>query len=398
MYRRPNKYDFYIITLIALLAFGEFGGALQLTRVAGICFMPALLSGSRKIINDIKKLKKFVLIVLSWCVLSLLWTGNAERGLQEIIYYFVHLCVFLEVVTFSLLSNKRLFSISMGWAIAVLGTAIVAVWELKTGLHLPYCRFDSDLILHTGFIRRFAAATFFNFNDYEVFLCYSLPFLFVGIGQSERIQTLFFFFAALLAAIAIILFNASRGATVSAGIICTIGLTKVLKNRGKHIKILVIIMVALFIITLAENIDTIMVNLIGRMDSMSVTESSRTEIWGLAFECLVNTLFMGTGIAGVEKGMSVVSNHYLAPHNMFIEIAVEFGLVIFIYVLLNILKMLKFTIRNHSPYKKVLYATFFALPFIAIISSKYLLCVDLYVFFGSLYVLVYNEKYSQTIH
>lgn len=398
MNSKQNKYDFYIVTLIALLAFGEFGGALQLTRAAGILFIPALYSGSNKVIKKIQKPRKFILIILLWCALSLLWTGNIDRGLQEIIYYVVHFCIFLEVIVFSLLANKRLLSISIGWAIAVFGTAIVAVWELKTGQHLPYCRFDDDLILYTGFVRRFAAATFYNFNDYEVFLCYSLPFLLVGIEQSKNLRTLVFFFAALLAAIVIILFNASRGATVSAVIICAIGLISVLRNSGKHIKILVIVMVALFISTIIENFETIMTNLIGRMDSMSVTESSRTEIWGLAFECLINTLFIGTGIAGVEKGMSVVSNHYLAPHNMFVEIAVEFGLFVFIYVLVKLFIMIRITRNSHLPYKKVLYATFLALPFIAIISSKYLLCVDLYVFFGSLYVIVNNEKYSQLIY
>ena len=60
--------------------------------------------------------------------------------------------------------------------------------------------------------------------------------------------------------------------------------------------------------------------------------------------------------------------------------------------------MIRTTRNSHLPYEKIIYATFLALPFIAIISSKYLLCADLYVFFGSLYVLVNNEKYPQTIH
>lgn len=394
-----NKYDIFVIVLIAALAGGEFGGALQLSRAAGLLFSPLLITAMSKVnYSLLKGPRTIVSIILGWCFLSLIWTGNFERGLQECVYYIVHFLVFFEIIVFSYLSKNRLRSISTGWALAVFITAFIALWEYNTGQHLQYSRYDEDLVLYTGYVRRFAAATFFNFNDYEVFLCYSLPFLFVAINQERKMKELLFFFFSLFAAIIIILFNASRGATIAAAIISIAGFFKVTKMHGKKYGIVIFAMAAIFITILFFNIDLILQNLMGRIESGAVLENERLGIWTLALRCLENTYFFGTGIAGVESGMSVVSNYYLAPHNMFIEMLIEFGVLIFTVFIIGLWKLFIIANNKKNAFRGILIALFLALPFISIVSSKYLLCVDLYVFWGSFYVVVNNEKYSQSIY
>ncbi|MDE6160012.1 MAG: O-antigen ligase family protein [Bacteroidaceae bacterium] len=394
MARKLNKYDIYVVILIASLASGQFGGALQLSRALSILLIPILLrvyTTLPKVIT--RRPKQFVVIILFWSIISLLWTGSFERGLQECVYFIVHMFYFLEIIVFTYKSQNKLLSVSIGWAIAVLVTSSIALWEIQTGQHLSTGRFEEDILLYTGFARRFASATFFNFNDYEVFLCYSIPFILFAIYSVTDFKKLVFFFFVLLCAVTITCFNASRGAAISALTMVFIGLWGALKQNSMS-KIPLILLLFVFVFFLYEFSDEILLNLTARLDTTSAFESDRTEIWYLAFLCLLNTGLMGTGIAGIETGMSVVSNHYLAVHNLFVEILVEFGIFIFFYIVSILFKMFLYTLRGKTKYKRIILSTFLVLPFIFIVSSKFLLCPDLYAFISSFYILVYHDKFA----
>lgn len=390
-----NKYDWLLIIMITSLAGGEIGGALQISRAIGLISLPIFLIVRKNVCSSIRnKPETFASIILLWATISLLWTGNVERGLQEWVYFLVHLSMFLEIIIFSTLCKNRIRSIAIGWSVAVLFTSFIALWEFTTGQHLSYCRFENDMILQTGFVRRFAASTFYNFNDYEVFLCYSSVFILVGIKESTKLKDLLLFFSAILVAIVIVLMNASRGATISIAFLVAVGLWSIVRNGSRSNKLLIYLLVGLFLFVVIKYIDVILVNLYARTENAAMLESDRTEIWDLAYQCLLNTYLIGTGIAGIESGMSVVSNHYLAIHNLFIEILVEFGVLIFAYTLTKLYKMYRHIRRSTYSYRNILLATLFILPMIGIVSSKYLLCPDLYVFIASLYIFVYNEKYA----
>ena len=398
MMNKQNKYDYYLIALIASLGAGEFGGALQLPRAIAILLIPALLKAAATTPKHIiKKPRTFAVVILAWSFISLAWTGSFERGLEELVYFIVHMLYFLEIVVFTSKSNKQIRSISTGWCIAVLATAAVAFWEIQTGQHLITSKMQEDKVLSTGFVRRFASATFYNFNDYEVFLCYSVPFLLVAISTMKKWKETTLFFLALLCAVVVCIFNASRGATIAILTMTVLGLLGII-NKSSTSRKYIFVLVSLFTFILYKYADAIFMNLAARLEISTMAESGRTEIWYLALLCLENTMFIGTGIAGVEKGMSVVSNDYLAPHNLFLEILVEFGIFIFTFIAGILLKMLRHTAKGKSPYKRIIIATFIAWPIIAIVSSKYLLCPDLYAFIASFYVLIYHEKYTQTIH
>lgn len=393
MIDKLNKYDYFVIVLIASLSAGEYGGALQMARAMTILLLPALLkAGLSTPKYIIKQPRIFATTILLWCIISLAWTGSFYRGLEELVYFVVHMLYFMEIVVFTYKSNKKINSIATGWAIAVLITSMIAVWEIRTGQHLVTGKIQDEVVLHTGFVRRFASATFYNFNDYEVFLCYSAPFLLVAISKIKKMKNILFFILALLCVIIIVFFNASRGAIISIFIMVPIGLWGVIKQNAMP-KISLVLMLILFAFALYEVSNDILMNLTARLEMASMFESARIEIWYLTLLCLENTMFIGTGIAGIEKGMSVVSNHYLAPHNMFLEILVEFGVFIFIYIIVTLYKMFRYALRVNSQYKLIILSTFLAWPIISIVSSKYLLCTDLYAFIASFYVLIYNEKY-----
>lgn len=390
-----NKYDWLLIVLITALAGGEIGGALQISRAIGLISLPIFLGIRKNVCGYIRNQPEtFTAVILLWATFSLLWTGDVERGLQELVYFIVHFSIFLEIIIFSALSKNRIRSIAIGWSAAVLITSLIALWEFTTGQHLSYGTFENDIILHTGFVRRFAAATFYNFNDYEVFLCYSSVFILVGIKESTKSKDLVLFFSAILAAFVIVLMNASRGATISITFLVAVGLWSVIRNGSRSSKSLVYLLASVFLFVIIKYIDIILINLYARAENSSMFESGRTEIWHLAYQCLLNTYLMGTGIAGIESGMSVVSNNYLAVHNLFIEILVEFGIFIFVYTISILYKMYRHIRKSTYSYRKILLATLFILPMIGIVSSKYLLYPDLYAFIASFYVLVYNEKYA----
>lgn len=395
-----NKYDTFIVLLIGGLAFGCLGGALQVSRLIGIILLPyALKCLTQRKSSYIKTPTSLVIIALFYIGASLLWSSNIGRGIEEFVYYGVHFLLFLEIIAFSQRSTNPYMNVAIGWLIAFLLTAIVAFWELHTGQHLTSSVHDEITMSQgNGIVLdfKFAAATFTNYNDYETFMCYCFPFLIFLLNNVRTKIHKAGMICTIIVLLYIIINNASRGAIVSVSIMLIVNFFCRSRNLKGFIKVLIISLMgfALFAYVFRD----VFVNILFRLGNTTMFEgNSRTEIWDRGFECLNGTSFMGTGVGGLYDTMALYSSggDVIALHNMFMELLVTFGLLLFGLFAVSLISMCKRSLSTPTYLKHTLLCIIFPMPFYFIINSTYLLSPSLFLFMASFYVFAYGSKYIQ---
>lgn len=385
--RKYNIYDWLIIVLLSSLAAGGLGAGFQLVRVLAIVFFPFMFAknGTIRYLNGYKT---FFIFLVVYSALSFLWTPNVSEGMKHFIYIVVHFILFFEIIFFSKYSKNAERSILTGWFIAVVITLIIAFWELTTDNHLPTAFQESDLMLVVDGLalhRKFAAVTFGNLNGYVTFLCFALPFLFyrtvTSLGNKKMsLLNVFVVICCIFCCTA----NGSRGGLLSCAIMVVIFLIYLPKNRTTRLVRWGTVIALLVAIPLLEDYFSV---LSAKAGSGIFEDESRMYIYTTYVRMFLDTMGMGTGIGGLLTMAS--SYRVITPHNLFLEILCEFGIIIFIFFIRFLVKLfLRFT-KNKDRYVKMLgYIAFFSLPFASIINSGYVFSAYIYCSFASLIVLL----------
>ena len=397
-----NRYDVILFILAASTCFGNLGGALQVDRLLAILFSPILLYTIQKVGYGyaISIMKVLGMIFLYMC-LSFVWTPDREEAFKELFYYPVHFVLLLEIIVFSRLAHKPLKSISRGWLCAVILSSIVAYWEITTGNHLSIAKEVSethnmgggDILQHMT-----ASVTFNNYNSYVTFLCFSFPWLFYIILDSERgIVEKTLSIAALIVLSIIIIINASRGGLLAILVMLSCYVLMSRKSRMKTMLLFSIILVTVYLLlSYGEAITAVMAS---RASGGGLFEDeARSVIWLNALKTFADTWGFGVGIGGIHEGMAKFAQGGITvTHNMILEILVQYGIVITIVVILFLWRMFKRTFKITDKTRKVvLVMTFFAMPAYLIIDSGYLLNVHFYVFIATIFVFTYYERIKLT--
>lgn len=393
---KKYKYDYFIFILVASLASGNFGGSLQLVRVLGILLFPKFYSSLKySSINYLRAPKQFAIFFMIWSAFSFLWTVDIKSGITDYLYFIIHFVLFFEIIVFSKRAKNPFLAISLGWAVALFATSIIAFWELQTGGHLSTSKLEEGFMVNRDgeiVIKRFAAATFYNYNMYELFICYCTPFVIYlnMIAKKFKFTVLYFFLLVIALYIAVI--NASRGAILSLAIMMAVGLYGLSKERKVN-RSAVTFFAILSIVFVFYKKDTILDNLMYRMSVTDMLDGhTRYDVWYRAWDLFVNSYGLGTGIGGLRKGMLTVSevDDVIASHNLFLEVLLVHGIFVFIMFFACVFKMFKkaYKVKQFNT-RIVLLAAFFALPVYSIINSTYLQSPSLYVYFASLYVLIF---------
>lgn len=389
-----------IVMLLASLAFGNIGGALQVSRLLAILFAPIMINR----VTSCKFAKTYlqvIFIFLSYSALSLLWSFDRSRGVEEMIYYIVHFMFFFEIIVFSRYAVNPANSISKGWMYSVVMTLVVALWEITTDNHLALSRQESGSVMNTGteiLMRNFASVTFGNYNSYVTFLCFALPSVFYRMMQITSFKfKIMVPIVVLLLSVVCILFNASRGGLVAVAVMFGIYFFMSSKNKNSLLSfILVIVAGILILFCFGENM---LLAIVARSSEGGLFEdSARMEIWYVALKTLAASLGFGTGIGGLQQGMSHFTNGITVPHNIFFEILAQFGILIcFIFVCFYFCLLLKMRRVHDLDMKRLLHIALLSFPIIAIINSTYLLNVTLFAYFSTIVVYV-NYDYIKSVH
>lgn len=391
-----NKYDIYILLLIASTIFGGIGGALTVPRLLGILLVPKLFG----IVN--RENLKYLSLLRSWCVafyvfalVSMLWTPDKAEGFKELVYYLVHFLIFFEVIVFSRKALSPLQFITIGFALCVLLTSVVGFWELTTDNHLAYSALDeaSESTMNGELIiRNFAAVTFYNLNGYVTYLCFCLPFLLYGFSLEEKLLKRLSFIA-LVIAIVLILCNASRGGMFT--IVICLAVFFMMSQKNKTLIYSFIVLIGGLLYILYKYGDTILFILSMKLaDGGATTDDVRSEIWSNALKVLVEYCGFGCGIGGMFAAMEqFAKGGCTITHNIFLEVLCQYGVIFCLAFVFFLFKLFKTGLKLLDKKRSVLVSiALVSFPMTGIINSGYLLAPHLFIALASIYVFANYER------
>ncbi len=381
-----NKFDIFLFLLIFSVVGGVYGGSLTLPRLFTILLFPNLII--LLLNNQCKYIHSFITFFSLWWLyglFSILWTSDIENAGKELVYYLINFSYFLELISFAKYANNPLRTISLGWVTGFFFTSLIAFWEFATDQHLSVSALKSDSMFNLEYgrvvLRRFASATFGNYNNYVTYICFSFPFLFFFAEEKKK------FFIPILGLIAFLIvgYNASRGGFLS------LSLFVILYVLFSKSKIGTLIIMLCFSFLLFNNPFEI---LFSRVESM---EDSRLHIWENSLSLWEDSFFIGSGMGSMIESMRNFSTTgILITHNLFLEILVQYGFLIFIPIIFFVVflfqKVLMLTNDNR---KFLVMSSLIAMPFYTIINSGYLLSSSTYAFFASLYIFA-NYEYIKS--
>lgn len=397
--KKYNRYDIYIFILIASLVAGNLFGALQVPRVLAITlFLPCLQNYSRvsKAVSNIKNwLSLFILFSFTSC----LWTpAGLDDGLVASVYNVVHVILFVELIIFSSCARNPVKDIIYGFLFAFAISAVIAFWELTTDQHLETSKTKEAVASNTGtevYMRYFAAVTFYNFNMYVTFLCFTLPFLFYGMSDKTNGTRLrLVFVAATATAVILLLYNGSRGGLVAFVIMTAIYFVSYLLGR-KSGTFYIIILVVLLVFVLYHYGSIILNTLIMRGAVQGAfEEESRLVIWTNVIQVIKEYYALGCGAGGLYVAMEKYAfGGITVAHNIFLELLSEYGALFFAVFFFFLVSIFKRARQIEDKNRKIcLYQALFSFPIVGIINSTYLTQPVLWATMSSLYILAYYER------
>lgn len=380
---------------IILLGFGVIGGAFRPIRIVIILCLPFTiksLSGiQKKDINQHKFVFLFFMFWISYGILSLFWINDVIEGIKEVVYLLINFIGFFTVVIFAYRANNTHNTIIKGWRFLFLCTMPIAFCELFLNRHL-YVNSYEDLYAYGGILRRYASVTFGNLNAYNLVIVYALPFViatvFKELGKIKLISILLISL--------IILMNSSRGAFFCLILVLMIVLSMFFKNNNIVNKKFIWLLLLAPMVLAIKYYDLIIGQIIGRFrEESSDGEGYRFRIVEESFHILEDYNFFGVGSGNFQVIMKEYLNDYnfFSPHNLFLEILVQYGVIIsflFIYLLYRMYKQMKKVFTSYQ--KFILLSFFITLPISSIINSSYILNSYFWVYLASIYIFSYNFK------
>ena len=350
-----NKYDCVIIVLIASLAFGHFElfRAFHPIRILGLLLIPIYIHHG--ILSYYRHFSNWMILFGVWAVymfFSLLWTPDVYGGfVGTFVMFSMFLCITLLFFCVKRAENP-IHSLCRGWLLFALLTLPIAYWEIFTGNHLSSGSFNANDVINNHY-RVFAAVTFRNLNSYVLMLCYSIPFLVMMFidNSTKRIEKVFSLLTYFLVTIVLII-NASRGGYVCLIISLLILFCYIYIKINVYLKILIttaIVMVFIYFLDHLEDIN-LFFQIYERFSSTSSAFEDDNRIYLIieGLKIFYRTCFLGGGIGSMTSLYEqYTDSNILYAHNMFIELLIEYGLIIPILLFYMIFKSI-FRMRNTS--------------------------------------------------
>jgi teichuronic acid biosynthesis protein TuaE len=400
-----NIYDYLIIALLTLLGFGIIGGAYSPIRIAVLLLVPAILFGVRKIALSriLKYATAFLFFFFLYALISFFWTLDQTQGAKELIYYLLYIILSFEMVFFSRKAKWPLNSICMGWIGAVLITLPTAFQELIFDKHLSLSLLDSDTMINIGegIVRQkiFASATFGNYNGYVTFLAFALPFLYAYSLSRKSINSLFLSFSVVIIVSGIILVNASRGGVLSSFMLAAIAFIFTYKKSMVYHRSLIFFIYISIAVSLFLYFSIIGAQLMTKLNVVSmIGDESRSSLASSSLQILSSSDFMGTGVGSLVVAFMNFGNiDIYIPHNFFIELLVQYGVIVAGFFLVILVQLfVAGWISNNEIVRFTVMSGLATLPIVGVINSGYWLSPIYWAFFASLFAMVdYREHHSR---
>ncbi len=389
-----NKYDVILFILVVSLFFGTFGSPVTVVRVLSIVLLPLMLKVlTFKIYTYIRPFMIYFMIWYLYMLISMFWTSDAVEGMKELLYYFLNFVLFFEFIIFSRLAKRPLLTISVAWITAFLLTSTIALWEIITDHHLYLSKLSGDRLRNNGLEAihfRFASVTFYNYNNYGLFICYCLPFIFYSLmGNRDRIIR-YLSIISIFLSVYILFTNSSRGSILSLLIMSLIYIIYMFFEGNKKQRHTLLFILLAMVLLLVKYGKLLLYQFMFRMTNTEILEDyNRTSVLKDAWHLFLDTFGFGTGVGSMVASLAKIrgeSADILVPHNIFMEMLMQHG---FIFTLVPTLFLLYlFMISTHLPkgQKLVIFCALLPFPFFGVTSSGYLLSSSLWCFIATIYI------------
>lgn len=393
---------FIIFLIIALLSLGGLGGSFQPSRLL-ILLSPFLLPFFMKkphlnFDSGIKYGLKFYFLWLVYGIISLMWSADPETGLSsEIIVMFIGMLSLMMFPYYLQYDEKSVKLIRNAWIAGYLITLPIAFYEITTMQHFSYTE-EERLLGGIGDYFPFASVFFGNYNNYCVYICLCFPFMFWGFVDSQK--KLWKIFYALLAGIGIliILINTNRTSIV----IFVLYLLSFIRFNWRSLFTFIGLLVILvgsyqFLPASLQNSLDILFNYRVNVDySQDESGLLRLGLFNDGIRFLEDSYGFGSGAGSFETLMLKSPNYdgISNPHNIFLEILSQYGILIFGGFLVWLIIIARGIYKNtsYSPsVKRIFYIAIICIPIIGIINSDALGYTVWWVYFTSLAMLAFID-------
>lgn len=400
-FRENNIYDIVLTALVALLVFGSIGNGAQPVRLAILGLSPFMLMDAFRGRHASLEYYRYECFFLAfwWTVgLTFLYRSmEMAESVKHLIYLFIHITGFLEVLWLACRARNPQRAICRGWIILLLITVPIAVWEITGGTHLPTTIMD-DQSIGFGKIRverPYAAITFGNLNSYNTVVVWALPYLFFWSlfpqkGRDSLVALLTF-----LPILLIVVINSSRGAIISLAAMFMIYVACYMRVGRYRTALMSIVTVVTFV--LAYYLYEMFFFIIGRFTDQGMEDDGRTENIVKGLQAFFDSGCMGIGIGNYEPVMGRIYDVMIpAPHNLFLEIIVVFGIFVFIGFLGAVLRLFLISRRGEQRNRFFFAFAIVALGLGGIVDSGYWMKATTWFYFVCMYVLV-DSRYNPRV-
>lgn len=413
-----NLYDLLLYLMVALIALGTIGGFFQPVRLLHLALLPMMgieLWRNREWTKQY--IYPFIFLGIWWvyAAIGLYWNKTGMEGYKYFVHLSIYMLSFIEALWLSRKAKDAGLCICLGWASVVALTFPLALFEFITDMHLPTCYHESGMIIFYAagqwMPRAFAAATFDNLNTYNTVVCYALPFLVYLTADSRRYlrNTGYILLAA---AIIILLSNNSRSAFVVLAVtllyMCIFVPTYSRRYDWINISLATLITIWLGLGFMHVNLpsfnqwqayriaqtgstgsaSTTMTNgLVGRLEMQQ--DAARTAILKAGAEEIKKTYGWGVGTGNNTYALEQHDEiRFYAPHNLLLEVGMQFGLLIGIAFILFVLYPLQYYKQLSKRRRRILLLSLgIAVP-LSIMDSTFLLKAQTWMYIASLYILI----------
>lgn len=317
-----KKYDLFrtvSVLVLVLMACLNIGGTLGLALLTGVILLYSFGFLVSKDYRKKTKTTRLLLFFILWLVYGLtqfLIVNQTDRAMSHLLSLAFGICIVL-FMTRIVDSKSKIELFYKIWGIGLICTIIVAWWEIITGNHLP----KSGAITYN--IYKAATAFHFNPNDYSFYLILSLPVIFYWIKQKFIYKVLGL--CMLYSSFFIMFINQSRLALILFFVGVLVFLFELFKNKKKK---QVFLFLTTAVVCMLLNVDLISQSLeqITTLRGFDNSTNVRIDLMDAAIQIFINHP-LGVGAGNLELYMPVVGYN---AHNFWVEILVNYGMLIFI--------------------------------------------------------------------
>lgn len=291
-----------------------------------------------------------------WGSVSVFWSPNFTAGVEDVVAVGFGFGIGVALLTLGATESKGIEWLRRGWMGAFLITGAIAGWEIVTGNHLPGAWVESapDYALD----RAIVISTFGNPNNYGAFLVLSLPFL---LYSRERVRSRFLklLYGLLIPVFFGLLFlTGSRSALL--GALLQMGTYIFIFGGVRRIvaTLLALVTSILGLVYIGVSIEDL--RLFAKLQTVlqgnALEGGSLSMRLGLTLNGLWMVLIsfgMGIGAGGYEMvaqhpDLPFSTGGLINPHNFFIEIIAEYGVLIGIVFAFLIGRFLYISVKGYG--------------------------------------------------